>query len=117
MQTTTTTNTYTTETGAGAQPVAEIVTFQLKKDAETTAFLDAATKMDPFLKGTGAVLARTLSKDPQGVWTDHIIWRSLATARATAAQMMADPVAAPMLQMIDPEQVRMSHAPVLYHQE
>jgi len=117
MQTTTTTNTKTTETGAGAQPIAEIVTFQLKKDAETKAFLDAATMMDLFLKGTGAVLARTLSKDPQGVWTDHIIWTSLQAAKDGAAAVMQDPGAAPFMSMIDETTVTMGHAEISHRMD
>jgi len=98
-------------------PIAEIVTFRLAQGVDPDAFVAAARALEPLLRASGGVITRTLSQADDGLWTDHIIWRSLATAKATAAQMMADPIAGPMMQMIDPEQVQMSHAPVLYQQE
>ena len=97
--------------------VAEIVTFRLAKGADPAAFVTAAEAIAPMLAATGKVLSRTLSCDPEGTWADHIIWTDLAAAKATAEQIMADPLAAPMMQMIDPENVEMRHAPIRYQQE
>jgi uncharacterized membrane protein YdcZ (DUF606 family) len=98
-------------------PVAEIVTFRLVAGAEAEAFVTAARALEPMLAATGAVLGRTLSQDADGLWTDHIRWTSMEAAKTTAAAMMRDPAAAPMMQMIDPDQVQMRHAPILYQQE
>ena len=37
--------------------VAEIVTFQLTKEADRTQFVEAAKGMEPFLQSTGAMLS------------------------------------------------------------
>lgn len=96
---------------------AEIVTFRLRPGTDPSAFVAAAQALEPLLRASGGVIARTLSQADDGIWTDHILWRSLATAKATAAQMMTDPAAAPMMQMIDPDHVHMSHTQVMYQQE
>ena len=102
------------ERGAMAEPVAEIVTFRLTEGADTTAFAKAADGMTPFLKGTGAVLSRTLSVDKDGLWTDHITWTSMQAALEAAEAMMQQPEAAPFMQMIAPETVHMRHAPIRF---
>jgi hypothetical protein len=97
--------------------VAEIVTFHLIPGADPAAFVMAARALEPMLKATGNVLSRTLSCDDTGTWTDHITWTSMDAAKTTAEAMMADPAAAPMMQMIAPEHVQMRHALIQYQQE
>ncbi|MEW9922118.1 hypothetical protein AB2B41_21130 [Marimonas sp. MJW-29] len=97
--------------------VAEIVTFRLVPGTDTVAFVHAARALEPRLRATGHVLSRTLSADPDGTWTDHIVWTSHAVALQTAGEIMADPIAAPMMQMIDPDHVQMRHAEIHYRQE
>jgi hypothetical protein len=98
--------------GAAADPVAEIVTFRLIAGADPAAFTAAADGMTPFLRGTGAVLSRTLSVHADGLWTDHITWTSMQAATDAAARMMESPEAVPFLSMIDPDSVEMRHAPI-----
>ena len=52
--------------------VAEIVTFRLAAGADPAAFLTAAAAVEPMLRAGGDVIARTLSCDDDGLWTDHI---------------------------------------------
>ncbi len=99
------------------QTVAEIVTFRLVAGTKPADFVTAARAIEPMLRATGHVLSRTLSGGEDGVWTDHITWTTMEAAKSTAEAMMADPVAAPMMQMIDPEHVQMRHAPVTYQME
>ena len=98
-------------------PIAEIVTFRLAAGTAPADFVTAARALDPMLRATGHVLHRTLSADEDGTWTDHILWTSLDVAKKTAEQIMSDPVAAPMMQMIDPNNVQMRHAAVHHRQE
>lgn len=98
-------------------PVAEIVTFRLIQGTAPADFVHAARALEPLLRDTGHVRSRTLSVDPDGLWTDHIEWSSMAVAKQTAAAMMTDPAAAPMMQMIDPDHVQMRHAKILYQME
>lgn len=98
--------------GDSTLPVAEIVTFRLVDGTDPAAFLRAAEALTPFLADTGAVLARTLSRDDSGLWTDHVLWTSRAAAEAAAAALMQDPVAQPFLAMIAPDGLTMRHAGV-----
>jgi hypothetical protein len=102
---------------AAIATVAEIVTFRLIEGSDPAAFITAARALEPMLKASGTVLSRTLSCDDTGTWTDHITWTTMAAATSTAEAMMADPLAAPMMQMIDPAHVSMRHAPIEYQQE
>jgi hypothetical protein len=97
--------------------VAEIVTFRLVEGSNDTTFREAADAMTPFLKSTGAVVTRRLSKGSDGVWTDHITWTSHHAALTSAEAMMAHPDAAPFLSMIDPGSVQMRHEPILLSME
>ncbi len=92
--------------------VAEIVTFRLTEGSDPAAFKAAADAMSPLLRATGKALARSLSCDPDGLWTDYILWSDLASAQAAANALMADPVAAPFGEMIDGPSVVMRHADV-----
>ncbi|MEP5732540.1 MAG: hypothetical protein ABJL67_24580 [Sulfitobacter sp.] len=100
-----------------ATPVAEIVSFRLVKGASAPEFIAAARAIEPLLLATGHVLSRVLSEAEDGTWTDHITWTSLQAAKTTAQAMMADPAAAPMMGLIDPENMSMRHAPIRYQQE
>ena len=98
-------------------PVVEIVTFRLNDGTDPAAFVAAAQDMGPFLRNTGAMIARTLSSDDTGLWTDHITWTSLKAATSAAAQMFERPEAQPFMSMINPEGMDMRHAPVHLQQE
>ncbi|MEL7082496.1 MAG: hypothetical protein AAGK82_13940 [Pseudomonadota bacterium] len=105
------------ETTGVNQPVAEIVTFRLVDDADVSTFLDAATGMHPFLRSTGAMIARTLSRDEDGLWTDHIVWKSMTAAKEAADAMMTQPEAEPFMALIAPDGVQMRHAHIRLQQE
>lgn len=91
---------------------AEIVTFRLIDGADPLAFTRAAAAMEPFLRDTGGMIRRDLSVDADGLWTDHILWTSAATAKAAAAAIMEDPAAGPFMSMIDGPSAVMRHAQV-----
>jgi hypothetical protein len=92
--------------------MAEIVTFRLVPGADPDAFARAAQALTPFLRETGAVLGRSLSRDADGLWTDHVLWASLDQAQEAAARLMQRPEAQPFLAMIAPEGVTMRHAAI-----
>ena len=98
---------------ATTQTVAEFVTFRLNAGVSDQSFLAAAAQTRAFLSDTGAVLRRSLSKDDSGIWTDHILWKSMGIAKSTAEVAMQHPDFAPLLSMIDPDSVALRHAPVL----
>ncbi|WP_299591714.1 hypothetical protein [uncultured Tateyamaria sp.] len=102
---------------AGAQPVAEIVTFRLVDGTDPASFISAADGMGPFLRSTGAMITRTLSSDENGLWTDHITWTSLEAAKTAANEMFQRPEAQPVMSMIDHDSIDMRHAPIYLQQE
>jgi len=94
-------------------PAAEIVTFRLNPGVSDTAFAKAAAQTTPFLRATGQVLSRVLSRDADGLWTDHITWTSMQAALETAELAMKHADFAPMMSMISGPEVVLRHAPVM----
>lgn len=95
--------------------VAEIVTFHLKQGATPQEFLAAMQTMQPFVDRHGGVVGRTISRDADGLWTDHVLWESGAQAKALAAAFMAAPETEAARNLIDETTLQMRHAPVLMH--
>lgn len=95
-----------------APTIAEIVTFRLKAGCDTAEFTKAAEAMTPFLRGTGAMISRTLSADEDGLWTEFITWTSRDAAETAAKAMFARPEAGPFMEMIDQAAISMRHAAI-----
>ena len=104
-------------TGAAPEAVAEVVTFRLVDGTDPAAFVAAAEAMGPFLRGTGALIHRTLSVDEDGLWTDHILWASKDTAIAASNAMFERPEARPFMAMIAQDGLVMRYASVQMQQE
>ncbi|MCV6585537.1 MAG: hypothetical protein OIF47_08375 [Marinibacterium sp.] len=100
------------EPGSTDQTVAEIVTFRLRPGADAGALVTAAQGTQAFLAASGAVLARSLSQDEDGLWTDHILWRSMAAAKETEAEAMTRPEFGAFFALMDDSSVSLRHAPV-----
>ena len=96
---------------------AEIVTFRRLAGAPEDAVRRAAAGLAPFLSGSAGFVSRSLSRDAEGTWTDHLLWTDAGLARAAAERMMAEPAAAALMALIDMGSVRMTHAPVLVTQK
>ena len=103
--------------GVGAQSVAEIVTFRLIDGSDPAAFVKAARGVAPALDDFGGMMGRVLSRDEDGLWTDHLIWASDAQAKAAAAKIMTLPEGQAMMRFIDPSSVTMRHADILFEQD
>lgn len=92
---------------------AEFVTFRLKDDVSDDAFVQAARAIGPYLRKSGNVVSRSLSRGDDGLWTDHIVWISMKTAEETAAKVMQQPEFGKMAEMIDPDSMNLRYAPIL----
>ena len=101
----------------GAQPVMEIVTYQLKPDTNVAAYMDSARATEAFLQGTGAVIRRALTVDADGIWTDVIEWRSLAQAKAAEAEAMQRPEFGLFFSAIDESTVSLRHADIVWRMD
>lgn len=99
--------------GSGSGQIAEIVTYKLKEGIATQEALAAAQKTEAFLRSTGAVVSRSLSVDENDVWTDYILWTSLAAAKATEAQAIQRPEFAKFFALMADETVELRHARVV----
>ncbi|MEL7026216.1 MAG: hypothetical protein AAGO57_03160 [Pseudomonadota bacterium] len=100
-----------------ADPTLEIVTFRLIPAANTADFVTAAQGTEAWLKRTQAVVARSLSVDDTGLWTDAVTWRSKADALKAAEEAMNRPEFAPFMALIDADTVDMRHAQILWQME
>jgi hypothetical protein len=99
-----------------ATPVAEIVTFRLFAGTTPDAFRALAQATGPAVARQPGFLRRTLSADPDGLWTDHVEWTDMESAMAAATAVMADPAFAPFAAAIDMQTLTMRHAPVVWTQ-
>jgi hypothetical protein len=103
--------------GTDPRPVAEIVTFRLAAGVSEAAFLAAAWGTEDFVSRAPGFRGRRLSRAGDGAWTDHVVWASMAEAKAAAETLMADPAAMPFLRAIDPDSIAMRHETILLQME
>ncbi|WP_187428641.1 hypothetical protein ROLI_012630 [Roseobacter fucihabitans] len=94
-------------------PIAEIVSYRLKPGISIEAAVLAAQGTEAFLRETGAVISRTLSRDDNGVWTDFILWTSLQAAKETEANAMQRPEFARFFAMMAETSVELRYARVM----
>jgi len=88
----------------------EIVTFRTNPGVSAADVSEAAAAMEGFLTRSGGMVQRTLSRDADGLWTDHILWETETHAQAAAAQIDTAPEAAAFIGMIDGPSVTLRHA-------
>lgn len=93
--------------------VAEIITYRLNQGVRPEAYLQAARATVPFLNSTGAVVSRNLSRDADGLWTEHVVWTSQDAARAAEAEAMQRPEFAAFFAMVNESTMVMRFAPIL----
>jgi hypothetical protein len=93
--------------------IIEIVNFKLVGSANANDFQAAVLPTVAFLKAQRGFVARRLSKDETGQYTDHVEWETLADAQAAMTASMTQPSLMPFLQMIDPSTMRLQHNEVI----
>jgi len=101
----------------GDARVMEIVTFRLVTAASEADFLAAAAGTEGPLRSQSGFLGRSLTRSDAGVWTDHVLWSSMAAAMAGAGAMLADPAFGPFMALIDGSTVDMRHDQVLWQMD
>ncbi len=103
--------------GHSILPVAEIVTFRLNAGVDEAQFLSDAKATNAIVRASKGFITRTLSKGEDGVWTDYILWKTLADAQAAAKTVVNDSAFAPFGQAIDFETVVMRHEAVQWQMQ
>lgn len=89
--------------------VIEYVTFSLVPGTTDAAFLSAAKGTEILVRRQPGFVCRRLSKGPDDRWTDAVTWETLAAAEAAPPAVMADPVFAPFIALIDGPSAMMRH--------
>jgi len=89
--------------------VTEIVRFRLKDGADTARFVADARATLPFVERVSGMIARHLSVDADGLWSDTLIWATMAQAQAAQAAARQEPSFGPFMSHIDLDSVDMSH--------
>ena len=90
----------------------EIVEFRLGRGTGA-AFVAANQPLNDWLRAQPGFVSRQLAERDDGSYIDFLIWASRSDADAAAGKVMAVFGEADAMTMIDPESIRMSHAPVL----
>ena len=97
-------------------PVLEMARFRLAAPASTPDFLAASAAVHGFLRDQPGFVRRSLVQEGE-VFSDLVEWRSLEAAVAAAQAFMTHPVTQPLMAMIDPESLQLSHQSILLVQD
>ena len=91
--------------------VYEIAFFNLHGDATDEDAVDAAEKLQrDFLSKFNGIMYRELMKGQDGLWFDTVHWQSLGDFRKAAQEVLSDPAAAPLMQLVDFSSMAWFHA-------
>ena len=90
----------------------EIVEFRLGRGTGA-AFVAANQPLNDWLKAQPGFVSRQLAERDDGSYIDVLIWSSRSDAEAAANKVMNAFGEADAMTMIDPESIRMSHAPIM----
>lgn len=89
--------------------VIETVSFKLAHGVSAETFIGTTDAVGNYLKTCEGFMRRCLSKSSDGIWLEHILWQSLAAAKAASDAFMKQESILPYLQAIDPDSVTMQH--------
>ncbi len=90
----------------------EIVEFRLGRGTGA-GFVAANEPLNKWLRAQPGFVSRQLAEREDGSYIDVVIWSSRSDAETAAGKVMAEFGEADAMTMIDPDSIRMSHAPVL----
>lgn len=96
-------------------PVVELATFRLKPGATEAGLRAASPSVDRFLASCPGFVSRLLVAEPDGRYTDIVVWRSQRDAAAALKRHEAAPDAcADYMCLMKEDDVGMKHLPVLH---
>ena len=90
----------------------EIVEFRLGRGTGE-AFIAANAPLNAWLKAQPGFISRQLAEREDGGYIDIVIWSSRSDAETAAGKVMDQFGDSDAMTMIDPQSIRMSHAPVM----
>jgi len=89
--------------------VVEVVTFKLAKGVQDEDFLAASKAITTFAQKQKGFVSRRLSMAEDGTWMDHVEWETMEAAEAAQKAFPKEVSLAPVVAMIDVEDMMMSH--------
>ncbi|MEZ9232873.1 hypothetical protein AB4259_17505 [Vibrio amylolyticus] len=90
--------------------VIEIVKFSLVEATSESALIEASEQSQQFVASLPGFLYRSLShNEGNNSWTDTVYWNSMEEAKSAGEQFMASPHCKPLVSLIDPTSVDISH--------
>lgn len=87
----------------------ETVTFKLNEGVSRQAFVESAQAINAFVGKREGFVSRRLSCSDDGLWIEHIEWKTLAAAKSAAAEIGSDPTLTACMTAIDGPSVKMHH--------
>lgn len=87
----------------------ETVTFKLNKGFSREAFVEAAQAINAFVSKRDGFVSRRLSCNDDGLWIEHIEWKTLEAANSAAAEIGSDPTLEACMKAIDGPSVELKH--------
>lgn len=87
----------------------ETVTFKLNEGVSCEAFVEAAQAINDFVSKREGFVSRRLSCNGDGLWIEHIEWKTLEDAKSAAAEIGNEPTLAPCMEAIDGPSVKLHH--------
>lgn len=95
---------------------AEIVTFRAAPGIDDATLARHADAVRDWLARQPGFVARTLSCNDDGLWTDHLIWKRLEDAQAAGRKFPSEPAASAFMAAIDMARTSMNHSPIVLRQ-
>ena len=97
--------------------VYEIVVFKAKAGVTDEQVISALEKIQPFLEDYKGYISRELIKTEGDQWVDQVKWETLDDAHTAANDILSEPEAALIMDVIDPESINMMHGNVVFTTE
>lgn len=89
--------------------ILELVTFRLADGINEADFLEVNEHLNTWVKEQPGFAYRALAKAEDGSWTDSVYWSDLENAKAAQAAFGEQPELMPMMTMIAPDSVNVTH--------
>lgn len=93
--------------------VIETVTFRIKDGITQEQLVEAAKGLNNFLDNQPGFVMRHLSCAEDGLWIEHIEWKTMEEAKAAAEAIWTVEANKPFLSAIDGDTIKMHHSHVM----
>lgn len=96
--------------------ILELVTFRLADGATESDFMAVNETLNTWVKEQPGFAYRALAKAEDGSWTDSVYWDTLENAKAAQEKFGQQAELLPMMELIAPDSVTVSHQHIVTKQ-